>query len=99
MDHSEEPHSKKAGAQSMDPPRLGPAVGPYHDETLLAELTQEVATRLRVCPSRVAVFQALLRLVRDFDGALLTRLVGWMERDGNTGPVSPRPQKLRNHAE
>jgi len=31
------------------------------------------------CPS--AVSRALLRLARDFDGALLARVLGWIERD------------------
>ena len=53
------------------------------DEALLAELIHEVAEMLGRAPSRSAVFRALLRLARDFDGALLARLVGLIEREGN----------------
>jgi hypothetical protein len=58
------------------------ALGP-DDEALLAELAHEVAELTGSAPSHAAVFRALLRLVRDFDGALLVRLVGLMEREGN----------------
>src|SRR5215813_7635964 len=44
------------------------------DELALAQLSQEVADRIGRAPSRSAVFRALLRLARDFDGAMLERL-------------------------
>ena len=53
------------------------------DEALLAELAHEVAELGGKAVSHSAVFRALLRLVRDFDGALLVRLVGSLEREGN----------------
>jgi hypothetical protein len=53
------------------------------DEALLAGLAHEVAKLGGKAVSHSAVFRALLRLARDFDSALLVRLVGLMEREGN----------------
>jgi hypothetical protein len=63
-------------------PMCASTLGP-DDEALLAELAHEVAELSGSAVSPSAVFRALLRLVRDFDGALLVRLVGLMEREGN----------------
>ena len=59
-------------------------VGP-DDEALLAQLAQEVATMRGSAPSQSALVRALLRLARDFDGALLSRLVGLIEIESNDG--------------
>jgi hypothetical protein len=69
-------------------------VGP-DDEALLAQLAQEVATMRGSAPSQSALVRALLRLARDFDGALLSRLVGWLERVDTAGEPR-RPDVLRH---
>jgi hypothetical protein len=63
-------------------PMCASTLGP-DDEALLAELAHEVAELTGSAPSHAAVFRALLRLARDFDGALLVRLVGLMEHEAN----------------
>jgi len=69
-------------------------VGP-DDEALLAQLAQEVATMRGSAPSQSALVRALLRLARDFDGALLHRLVGLIEIEGTAG--EPEGQEILGH--
>jgi len=45
------------------------------DEEALAQLAQAVADEVGRAPSRSAVFRALLRMTRDFDAAIVERLV------------------------
>ena len=66
-------------------------------EALLAELLHEVAERLGRIPSRSTVFRALLRLVQDFDGVLLTRLAGLIGREENAS--RPREKRLSSAQE
>jgi hypothetical protein len=63
-------------------PRRASSLGP-DDEARLAALAHEVAELSGSAVSPSAVLRALLRLVRDFDGALLFRLVKLLEREGN----------------
>jgi hypothetical protein len=65
------------------------------DEALLAALAHEIAQMRGSTPSRSALVRALLRLARDFDGALLSRLVEWIERDGIAG--EPERQGVLRH--
>ena len=66
------------------------------DEALLAELLHEVTALRGYAPTHAAVFRALLRLMRDFDGALLARLVEWIDRNDqqktSPGQESERPR-------
>ena len=64
--------------------RCASILGP-DDEVLLADLAQAVAAQRGSAVRPAAVFRALLRLVHDFDGALLVRLVGYLEREDNAG--------------
>ena len=65
-------------------PRRANTLGP-DGEAMLAALVQEVAVIRGKAPSHSAVFRALLRLARDFDGALLHRLVGLIEIADSAG--------------
>ena len=84
--------SKSQGKQPT--PRRTSTWGP-DDETMLAEFAQEVAAMRGKAPSRSAVLRALLRLARDFDGALLHRLVGLIEIEGTAG--EPEGQEILGH--
>jgi hypothetical protein len=84
--------SKSQGEQPT--PRRTSTWGP-DDETMLAEFAQEVAAMRGKAPSRSAVLRALLRLARDFDGALLLRLVKLIEIEGIPG--EPKGQDRLGH--
>jgi len=84
--------SKSQGEQPT--PRRARTLGP-DGEAMLAELAQEVAAIRGKASSRSAVFRALLRLARDFDGALLHRLVGLIEIEGTAG--EPEGQDILGH--
>ena len=78
-------HMAPSTPQAAPPtPRGASSLGP-EDEVLLADLAQAVAAQRGSAVSQATVFRALLRLVHDFDGALLVRLVGYIEREGNAG--------------
>ena len=84
--------SKSQGEQPT--PRRARTLGP-DGEAMLAELAQEVAAIRGKAPSRSAVFRALLRLARDFDGALLHRLVGLIEIESTAG--EPEGEDILRH--
>ena len=84
--------SKSQGEQPT--PRCASTLGP-DGETMLAELAQEVAAMRGKAPSRSAVLRALLRLARDFEGALLLRLVKLIEIEGIPG--EPKGQDRLGH--
>jgi hypothetical protein len=72
---------RRPQAEKLTPMCASP-LGP-DDEARLAALAHEVAELSGSAVSPSAVLRALLRLVHDFDGALLVRLVKLMEREGN----------------
>jgi hypothetical protein len=63
------------------------------DEAALVQLAQDMADRLGRAPSRSAVFRALLRLAREFDSAMLARLV-----DVNKNLLTMPTTQTQSHA-